>query len=117
MTVKRKSRTLTKFYVYVMFPECIFPHNLRDDKRFYGRDDELNEMRRQLLGEDIRFLSVSPAVTFRLLVLRSIVSCVTNYKYNMTMFLFRLFVATEALASLHLLLVLLSRSRTCTVTV
>ena len=76
MQIKRKSVSASTNHLLehvcgsCLFAESAFPRNLRDDKKFYGRDKELREMRRQLIGDDGRFSSLSLAVKFCLLVMQ-----------------------------------------------
>ena len=58
--------------VSCLFAESVFPRNLRDDKKMYGREKELSEIRRQFLGDDDRLSSLSLAVEFCLLVIQSL---------------------------------------------
>ncbi|XP_062512019.1 uncharacterized protein LOC134187868 isoform X2 [Corticium candelabrum] len=52
--------------------QILFPQNLCDDQRFYGREDELNEMKKKMFKNDIRFTTVSPEIKFCLLVIRGL---------------------------------------------
>ena len=78
MQIKRKSvsASTNRLFEHVcgscLFAEFAFPHNLRDNKKFYGRDKELSEMKRQLVGDNDRFSSLSHAVKFCLLVTRQL---------------------------------------------
>ena len=52
------------------FAESIFSRNLRDDRTLCGREKELNDIKRQLLGDDDRFSSQSHALKFCFLVMK-----------------------------------------------